>query len=153
MKSPKMTTKKSTLFASQSSTNFHTNALFGKNKAGQPVELTDTSRCFRCGGLGHYAITNGQKCLTTIRISRDILDKITYPHIKNERPAPKNLTVNEVSDSEDENEDGQDDDDNVELVETAYHSDHDTKEDRNINGWTYAVDSDGDSESDLMHEF
>ena len=121
----------------------HKRNTFGKNKAGQPVELTETSRCFRCGGLGHFAITNGQKCLTTIRINRDVLDKITYPHIKNERPVPKNLTVNEVTDSEDENEDDQEGDDNVELIET------DDENDKNVN----EIDSDGDSESDLMHEF
>ena len=58
-----------------------------------------------------------------------------------------------VSDSDDENEDGQEGDDDVELVETDYQSDDDDKSDKNINGWTYAVDSDGNSESDLMHEF
>jgi len=78
----------------------------GKDKSGKPVELTETSRCFRCGGLGHFAVTNGQKCLTAMRISRDILDNITYPHIKNERPVPKNLTVNEISDS-DESDDAE----------------------------------------------
>ena len=77
---------------------------FGKDRAGKDVELTSKSRCFRCGGLGHYAITNGQPCLTTIKIGREILDKIQYPHIENARPV-KNLTVNEVSDSEADEED------------------------------------------------
>ena len=44
-------------------------------------------------------------------------------------------------------------DDDVEVVETDYHTDDDDKSDKNINGWTHAIDSDGNSESDLMHEF
>lgn len=79
---------------------------YGKDRAGKDVELTSKSRCYRCGGLGHYAITNGQPCLTTIKIGREILDKIQYPHIENARPA-KNLTVNEVSDSEEEKDDAE----------------------------------------------
>ena len=85
----------------------------GKDKSGKPVELTDTSRCFRCGGLGHFAVTNGQKCLTVMRINREILDNITYPHIKNERPVPKNLTVNEISDSDESDAEGEE----VEAIE------------------------------------
>ena len=111
----------------------------GKDKSGKPVELTDKSRCFRCGGLGHFALTNGQKCLTSIKISRDILDKITYPHIDNERPVPKNLTVNEVSESDEE----QTEDEAIEAIEECDENDDEINE----------VDHDSTSEDDLMHEF
>ena len=112
------------------------------------TEKSAKSRCYRCGGLGHFAITNGQKCLTSFKIDRDILDKITYPHISNER-APKNLTVNEVSDES--NDDDDHDDDNVDLID-----------DDNTNGFgpvIYAdtcgpLNADLDSnDNSLMHEF
>ena len=71
-------------------------------------QITSSDVCFACGGLGHMAkIFDKQKdmhvpyCPTLIRkvdVSKDILSKITYPHIAN----PKAVEQAKQADAEED---------------------------------------------------
>ena len=84
-----------------------------------PRGPTEKTRCFKCGGLGHYA----NDCSTTIAIDKDILNGITYPHIDKARSADDE-TGDEAGEQENTGEDPHTDDGNYSYAEHEYEEEY-----------------------------